>query len=126
MIVRVADSYLVLDSLSLQSSPKLGSHGELKQKLGNSQSSVTFGDIVEVDALHFQKKSLLLFLRGSTAVNVLYSLSVRMHPACITAATVGLKKEGQNLTFIHVSHSSLTLSIISITQILLVLCLSVM
>lgn len=62
MIVRVADSYLVLDSLSLQSSAKLGSHGELMQKLGSSQSSVTFGDIVEVDALHFQKKSLLLFL----------------------------------------------------------------
>lgn len=102
MIVRVADSYLVLDSLSLQSSPKLGSHGELMQKLGSSQSSVTFGDIVEVDALHSQKKSLLLFLRGSN-VNVLYSLSVRTHPACITAATVGLKKEG-NLTFIHVSH----------------------
>lgn len=103
MIVRVADSYLVLDSLSLQSSPKLGSHGELMQKLGSSQSSVTFGDIVEVDALHSQKKSLLLFLRGSN-VNVLYSLSVWTQPACITAATVGLKKKGRNLTFIHVSH----------------------
>lgn len=125
MIVRVADSYLVLDSLSLQSSPKLGSHGELMQKLRSRQSSVTFGDIVEVDALHSQKKSLLLFLRGSN-VNVLYNLSVWMRSRMHYCSYSRFKERRMKSDFYPCFTSSLTLSIISIAQILLVLCLSVM